>query len=177
MRRAIVIAAALSTWSLAASAQAPPAAQPEASPAEDAAKFVTTIMDKFNGGDVKAWIAAQANDTLIIDEFGPHTWTGSGSAQRWLEDYMKDFEGERNHQPTGRLWQTAAGDERRDDRLYRVADDLSVRSKANEDGRAKQHDLCRQARRKGLEDHQLDLFCRGSTSAREINASSRSGGS
>ena len=59
-------------------------------PAEDAAKFVTTIMDKFNGGDVKAWIAAQANDTLIIDEFGPHTWTGSGSAQRWLEDYMKD---------------------------------------------------------------------------------------
>ncbi len=90
MRRAILIAAALSTSSLAASAQTPPAAQLAASPAEEAAKFVTTIMDKFNGGDVKAWIAAQANDTLIVDEFGPHIWTGSGSAQRWLDDYMKD---------------------------------------------------------------------------------------
>jgi ketosteroid isomerase-like protein len=48
------------------------------------------IMDKFNGGDVKAWVAAQEDDTMIVDEFGPHVWTGTGSAQRWLDDYMKD---------------------------------------------------------------------------------------
>lgn len=91
MQRSILIAAALSSWPLAAVAQTPPAAAPAAvDPAEDATKFVTTIMDKFNGGDVKAWIAAQANDTLIVDEFGPHSWTGSGSAQRWLDDYAKD---------------------------------------------------------------------------------------
>ena len=90
MQRSILIAAALSTWSVAAFAQTPSAAPAAVSPADDATKFVTTIMDKFNEGDVKAWVAAQANDTLIVDEFAPHTWTGPGSAQRWLEDYAKD---------------------------------------------------------------------------------------
>jgi SnoaL-like domain len=86
MHRPIIIAAALMTWSVAAPAQT----QPAANPADDATKFVTTIMDKFNGGDIKAWLAAQANDASIVDEFGPHTWTGRGSPQRWLDAYTKD---------------------------------------------------------------------------------------
>ena len=61
-----------------------------AGPAEDATGFVTKVIDQFNGGDVKAWLAAQANDTLIVDEFAPHTWSGAGSPQRWLDAYAKD---------------------------------------------------------------------------------------
>ena len=59
-------------------------------PADDATKFITGIIDKFNGGDVKAWVSAQADDTLIIDEFAPHAWSGAGSPKRWLDDYAKD---------------------------------------------------------------------------------------
>jgi hypothetical protein len=73
----------ISAWSTTSLAQT-------ASPAEDATKFVTTIIDKFNSGDVKSWISAQADNTLIVDEFGPHVWTGAGSPQRWLDAYMKD---------------------------------------------------------------------------------------
>jgi ketosteroid isomerase-like protein len=99
MRKSVLIAATLACWPVAVSAQqampADPAAAtapaaPAATPADDATKFVTGIIDKFNGGDAKAWVSAQADDTMIVDEFGPHTWSGAGSAQRWLDDYMKD---------------------------------------------------------------------------------------
>ena len=60
-----------------------------AAPAPDPTAFVTTMIDKFNGGDTKAWVAAQEDNTYIVDDFGPHVWTGHGSAQRWLDDYMK----------------------------------------------------------------------------------------
>lgn len=68
---------------------APALAQP-ANQADDATKFVTTIIDKFNSGDAKAWVSAQANDTMIVDEFGPHSWSGPDSPQRWLDAYAKD---------------------------------------------------------------------------------------
>ncbi len=84
MRRSALIAAAF------ISASSAPCLAQNASPAEDATKFVTTIIDKFNSGDVKSWISAQADNTLIVDEFGPHVWTGAGSPQRWLDAYMKD---------------------------------------------------------------------------------------
>ncbi len=61
-----------------------------AGPAEDATTFVTTIMDKFNSGDTKAFVAAHQDDALIIDEFGPYIWTGKSSAQQWLDDYAAD---------------------------------------------------------------------------------------
>ena len=67
---------------------APAAAQ--TAPADEATKFVTTIIDKFNGGDTKAWLAAQQDNTLIVDEFAPHVWSGAGSPKRWLDDYAKD---------------------------------------------------------------------------------------
>ena len=60
-----------------------------AGPAEDATSFVTSIMDKFNGGDSKAFVAAHQSDALIVDEFAPHVWTGPGSAQHWLDAFTK----------------------------------------------------------------------------------------
>jgi ketosteroid isomerase-like protein len=67
-----------------------PALIAAAGPAEDATTFISGIMDKFNGGDAKAFVAAHQDSALIVDEFGPHVWTGAGSAQRWIEDYGKD---------------------------------------------------------------------------------------
>ena len=83
MRKSVLIlATSMLAWPAAVSAQA--------NSAEDATKFVTTIIDKFNGGDVKAWLSAQADNTLIVDEFGAHAWSGPSSPQRWLDDYAKD---------------------------------------------------------------------------------------
>jgi ketosteroid isomerase-like protein len=67
-----------------------PVAPATAGPAEDATVFVTTIMDKFNSGDAKAFVAAHADDAMIVDEFGRHVWTGKGSAKQWLDDYAAD---------------------------------------------------------------------------------------
>ena len=66
------------------------AAPAKAGPVDDATAFVTTTMDKFNGGDAKAFVAAHQDDALIIDEFGRYIWTGKGSAQQWLNDYAVD---------------------------------------------------------------------------------------
>jgi hypothetical protein len=88
LKTVFVVAAITCSWSGAACA-APAAAPPAANPADAATSFVTTIIDKFNGGDTKGWVSAQENNTYIVDDFGPHVWTGSGSAQRWLDDYTK----------------------------------------------------------------------------------------
>ncbi len=89
MQKIVLISAALVCSPIAASAQqAAPA--PASSPADDATKFVTAVIDKFNGGDVNAWLAAQDDNALIVDEFAPHTWSGSGSPKHWLDDYAKD---------------------------------------------------------------------------------------
>ena len=90
MRKSVLIAAAaISSWSVAAQAQ-PASAPPAADPAGEATKFVTTVIDKFNGGDTKAWLSAQEDNTFITDEFAPHAWSGAGSPQRWLDAYAKD---------------------------------------------------------------------------------------
>jgi ketosteroid isomerase-like protein len=65
------------------------AAPVSAGPAEDATSFVTSIMDKFNGGDAKAFLAAHEHNAVIVDEFGRHLWTGTGTAKQWLDDYTK----------------------------------------------------------------------------------------
>ena len=59
MRKFMLIAATLVCWPISASAQETtpaPAATAPAAPANDATKFITGIIDKFNGGDVKAWV-------------------------------------------------------------------------------------------------------------------------
>lgn len=63
-----------------------------AGPAEDATGAVTTFLDRFNAGDIDAFFAAHQDGAVIIDEFAPFTWGGSGSAQRWAGDYAKDAE-------------------------------------------------------------------------------------
>ena len=68
------------------------AAPAGAGPAEDATLAVTTILDKFNGGDVDAFIGAHREGAIIVDEFAPYVWGGPGSAQRWVGDYSKDAE-------------------------------------------------------------------------------------
>ncbi len=62
----------------------------QAGPVEDATSAVTTVLDRFNAGDVDAFFAAHQADAIIVDEFAPFVWTGSGSAQRWAADYMRD---------------------------------------------------------------------------------------
>jgi ketosteroid isomerase-like protein len=86
MRNPVLILAAAAAACIPASAIA--AAQPAAA-ASDPSKVVTSIIDKFNSGDVNGWVSAQEDNTLIIDDFGPHVWTGPASAKRWLSDYTK----------------------------------------------------------------------------------------
>ena len=64
----------------------------QAGPAEDATAAVTSVLDKFNAGDIDAFFAAHQDGALIIDEFAPYVWGGSNSAQRWAGDYAKDAE-------------------------------------------------------------------------------------
>ena len=61
-----------------------------AGPAEDATAAVRSVLDKFNAGDVDAFAAAHRDGAIIIDEFAPFSWGGSGSVQQWLEGYGKD---------------------------------------------------------------------------------------
>jgi hypothetical protein len=62
----------------------------QAGPAEDALVAVTSTLDQFNGGDIEAFFQAHQDGAVIVDEFAPYVWSGSGSAQRWAADYMRD---------------------------------------------------------------------------------------
>lgn len=74
---------------LAASAMV--AAMPAAAaPVDDAVATITATLDKFNGGDADAFVKAHHDGALIVDEFAPFVWGGSGSVQKWLGDYAKD---------------------------------------------------------------------------------------
>ena len=82
-----------STLLLGAIASCLVAAEPaNADPAQDATAAITATLDKFNGGDIDAFFGAHVDGALIVDEFAPYVWGGSGSAQRWGGDYMKDAE-------------------------------------------------------------------------------------
>lgn len=61
-----------------------------AAPADDAAAAVGAVLDKFNAGNIQAFFAAHQDGAVIIDEFPPFAWSGSNSAQRWADDYVKD---------------------------------------------------------------------------------------
>lgn len=61
-----------------------------AGPAEDATRAVTTVLDKFNGGDAAAFVAAHRDGAIITDEFAPYTWSGAGSVKTWLDGYAAD---------------------------------------------------------------------------------------
>lgn len=80
----------LKTIPLAAAAAVLLATPATAGPAEDATAAVTGILDKFNTGDIAAFANAHRDGAIIIDEFPPFVWGGSGSVQRWGADYTKD---------------------------------------------------------------------------------------
>jgi ketosteroid isomerase-like protein len=61
-----------------------------AGPAEDAAAAVTSLLDKFNRGDVYAFIRGHRDDAVIIDEFAPYSWAGPGAVKTWLTAYALD---------------------------------------------------------------------------------------
>ena len=61
-----------------------------AGPVEDATKAVTTVLDKFNGGDAAAFVAAHRDGAIITDEFAPYSWSGAGSVKNWLDGYAAD---------------------------------------------------------------------------------------
>ncbi len=61
-----------------------------AAPIDDATVTVTSVLDKFNGGDINAFFAAHRDGALIIDEFAPFVWGGPQSVQRWASDYEVD---------------------------------------------------------------------------------------
>jgi ketosteroid isomerase-like protein len=61
-----------------------------AAPIDDAVATVTSTLDKFNGGDVDAFVAAHRDGAIILDEFAPYAWGGSGSVKTWLDGYADD---------------------------------------------------------------------------------------
>jgi hypothetical protein len=68
------------------------AAPAQAGPAEDATAVLTSTLDRFNAGDIAAFLQAHQDSAAIVDEFAPYAWSGSGSAQRWVGDYARDAE-------------------------------------------------------------------------------------
>ena len=63
-----------------------------ASPAQADIRVDTTIRqfgDAFNKGDVKAAKALHVAKPVIIDEVGPHLWTGPKAFAGWLADLAK----------------------------------------------------------------------------------------
>ena len=61
-----------------------------AAPVDDAVATIAATLDKFNGGDADAFVNAHHDGAVIVDEFAPYVWGGSGSVQKWLGDYAKD---------------------------------------------------------------------------------------
>jgi ketosteroid isomerase-like protein len=61
-----------------------------AAPVDDAIATVTSVLDKFNAGDIAAFASAHRDGAIIIDEFAPYAWGGSGSVTSWLDGYAKD---------------------------------------------------------------------------------------
>ena len=62
------------------------AEQATASDRTDAMAAVHRFVDGFNKGDLKAAIAACADEASVIDDFPPHEWQGAG-CEMWADGY------------------------------------------------------------------------------------------
>jgi len=58
-----------------------------ASERTDAMAVVHMWVDAFNKGDGKTGSSYCADGALIIDDFAPHVWQGSGACASWYRDY------------------------------------------------------------------------------------------
>jgi ketosteroid isomerase-like protein len=56
----------------------------------DVMAVVHQFVDGFNKGDTKRALATCADNTLIIDDFAPHVWDGTGACARWASDFDAD---------------------------------------------------------------------------------------
>jgi ketosteroid isomerase-like protein len=61
-----------------------------ANDAADVTARVKEFVDAFNKGDVNATTAICAGETVIIDDFPPHVWSGAGACAKWMSDYDSD---------------------------------------------------------------------------------------
>src|SRR4051794_35552435 len=50
-------------------------------------KPINQFVNGFNKGDTASAMAACSEATAIIDEFPPHSWSGSGACQQWADDF------------------------------------------------------------------------------------------
>ena len=64
----------------------PVAMQAVASDIADAMAPVRQFVDGFNKGDLKAAVAACAEEASVIDDFPPHGWQGTGCA-KWADGF------------------------------------------------------------------------------------------
>lgn len=58
-----------------------------ASDRTDAMAVVHKWVDAFNKGDSQTGSSYCADGALIIDDFAPHVWQGSGACASWYKDY------------------------------------------------------------------------------------------
>ena len=58
-----------------------------ASDKTDAMAVVNKWVDSFNKGDGKSASSYCADGAVIIDDFAPHVWQGSGACASWYKDY------------------------------------------------------------------------------------------
>src|SRR5450759_4992685 len=58
-----------------------------ASDKTDAMAVVHKWVDSFNKGDGRTGSSYCADGALIIDDFAPHVWQGSGACASWYKDY------------------------------------------------------------------------------------------
>ncbi len=59
-----------------------------ASDKADVTAVVQKWADSFNSGDLEARRAVGAPDAVVLDDFPPHVWQGSGACGQWFKGYV-----------------------------------------------------------------------------------------
>jgi ketosteroid isomerase-like protein len=58
-----------------------------ASEKTDVLAVVHKWLDSFNAGDSKTTASMCTDDAIVMDDFSPHVWQGSGACAAWYKDY------------------------------------------------------------------------------------------
>ena len=64
-------------------------------------KPINQFVSGFNKGDMQSAMAACSEATAVVDEFPPHSWSGSGACQQWADDY--DANAKKNRITNGKV--------------------------------------------------------------------------
>jgi ketosteroid isomerase-like protein len=57
---------------------------------KDVMATINQFINGFNTGDIKSALATCNDSAIIIDDFPPHEWHGSGACATWAHDYGVD---------------------------------------------------------------------------------------